>query len=171
MFKILDSLVTLWFHDDKLLYQDDLFGLGSELKKHYNKSESGSLFIYNITASDAGNYSCRVMVKAGHLDITHHLNVKQPAKIVRILPNDNFVAREKEPLNLVCEASGVPPPKVTWAKSGERFPELSGQYNVSTYSFSEIHSRDAGIYQCMADNKVGDPVIKQITIRVERKYH
>lgn len=150
-----------------MIFQDDLFALSRELKSHYRKSDNNTLTILNVTAEDKGEYICQVKA-AKDLTIKHHLTVKIPPKIVRILPNDNYQAVLNDRLNMVCEATGSPPPKVNWAKQGERLPQLNKR-NSSIITFENIKLHDAGTYQCMADNQVGDPAISQITIRVARK--
>ena len=64
---------------------------------------------------------------------------------------------------VVCNASGIPAPMVTWIKvdGGERF-------NGSELVFTHINRSDAGEYRCEASNECGN-TSQTATIEVQCK--
>lgn len=65
-------------------------------------------------------------------------------------------------------ASGIPPPRVTWAKDGS---SVAG-YNKTRFLLSNLlidtaSEEDSGTYRCMADNGVGEPGAAAILYNVQ----
>lgn len=65
-------------------------------------------------------------------------------------------------------ASGIPPPRVTWAKDGS---SVTG-YNKTRFLLSNLlidttSEEDSGTYRCMADNGVGEPGAAAILYNVQ----
>lgn len=65
-------------------------------------------------------------------------------------------------------ASGIPPPRVTWAKDGSN---VAG-YNKTRFLLSNLlidttSEDDSGTYRCMADNGVGEPGAAVILYNVQ----
>lgn len=65
-------------------------------------------------------------------------------------------------------ASGIPPPRVTWAKDGS---SVAG-YNKTRFLLSNLlidatSEEDSGTYRCMADNGVGEPGAAVILYNVQ----
>ena len=95
---------------------------------------------------------------------------------ITVFPNSSTVI---EGFNLIleCHASGNPVPNITWTKDGTVW---SGLLSIDTSSFpitvesvlniSSVHRSDNGIYQCVAQNGVGNQVTNQATITVWCKY-
>lgn len=73
-------------------------------------------------------------------------------------------------LELKCEASGTPPPKISWSKSGTRLMTQQGTYEGPVVTFESVQKDNAGVYQCLADNKIGEPATAAVTISVICKY-
>ena len=70
---------------------------------------------------------------------------------------------EGENLTLLCNASGIPSPMMSWIKvdGGERF-------DVSKLVFTNINRTQAGEYRCEASNQCGN-ASETTTIEVECK--
>lgn len=65
-------------------------------------------------------------------------------------------------------ASGIPPPRVTWAKDGSSV----AAYNKTRFLLSNLlidatSEEDSGTYRCMADNGVGEPGAAVILYNVQ----
>ena len=69
-------------------------------------------------------------------------------------------------LNIICEASGNPVPRVSWRRY-ETGRSISG--GGERVSLSNVTRSDAGLYVCTADNGVTQPVERITKILVRRK--
>ena len=80
-----------------------------------------------------------------------------------IQPIEKQTIIEGHNLTVVCNASGISAPMVTWIKvdGGERF-------NGSELVFTHINRSDAGEYRCEASNECGN-TSQTATIEVQRK--
>ena len=66
-------------------------------------------------------------------------------------------------MTLNCSAKGKPKPRITWTR-------LSDNSNV-TMPLINMNRRDAGDYRCRAENGVGIPSTRGVTIDVRCKYY
>ena len=60
--------------------------------------------------------------------------------------------------NLKCEATGVPPPKVTWFKDGSQIMSNSSiidDRGTSVITFTSVRPENRGHYWCEANNTEG----------------
>ena len=73
-------------------------------------------------------------------------------------------------VKMECRASGNPVPTVAWTRKNNVLP--SGERSVSGLSLVIQHAdrHSAGQYQCSADNGVGQPDTRHITLNVLCKY-
>ena len=81
-----------------------------------------------------------------------------------IQPLLNATTTERENLNLSCNASGTPPPVVSWVRisTGQRF-------DGHVLALTNISKTQAGDYRCEASNDCGNES-KTTTIHVKCKY-
>ncbi|NWW37465.1 HMCN1 protein, partial [Panurus biarmicus] len=69
--------------------------------------------------ADTGRYVCVATNAAGLADRKYDLSVHIPPSIGGYLQlPENISTVEKNPISLVCEASGIPLPAITWLKNG-----------------------------------------------------
>ena len=80
-----------------------------------------------------------------------------------IQPVEKQTIMEGDDLTVVCNASGIPPPMVTWIKVGGDMI-----INGSELVFTNISRREAGEYRCDASNECGN-ASEVATIEVECK--
>ena len=87
-----------------------------------------------------------------------YLLLVDPPKIVISLER-NISLRAGDKLVLNCRATGLPPPQVTWARSGRVFRN-------DTLVVNRANKRDGGLYLCKADSIAGEDSMR-IFVRVE----
>ena len=80
-----------------------------------------------------------------------------------IQPVEKQTIMEGDDLTVVCNASRIPPPMVTWIKVGGDMI-----INGSELVFTNISRREAGEYRCEASNECGN-ASEVARIEVERK--
>ncbi|EMP38793.1 Hemicentin-1 [Chelonia mydas] len=81
------------------------------------------LQLKNAHVSDTGRYVCVAVNVAGLTDRKYDLNIHVPPSVVGDLEvPENISAVEKNPVALICEASGIPLPSITWLKNGRPVP-------------------------------------------------
>ncbi|CAD5230519.1 unnamed protein product [Bursaphelenchus okinawaensis] len=128
----------------------DRSGMDSTMKI----ANDGSLVLFRVQLSHAGNYECQVSNLAGNDAITYSLEVQSPAKILTTLPEKTKVIAGL-PYTLNCKVSGAPEPTLTWEKDGEVISGDSPSYFVSHSGALRIKNpsaADAGRYKCTARN-------------------
>ena len=70
-------------------------------------------------------------------------------------------------MQLFCDASGMPPPNITWVRISPSGSESSVLYRGTTLDFKNISRTEAGTYRCTASNGVGRSVSRLLKINVE----
>ncbi|XP_052281236.1 neuronal growth regulator 1-like [Dreissena polymorpha] len=127
---------------------------------------SWNLHIRELRQSDAGMYVCQINTEpVKKMEVM--LYVQVPAIVADQNSSSDKEVTEGETVTLTCNASGVPPPGVSWFRT--RVRERIG----SDGEILRIHnmSRDCGgTYECVADNGVGEKAIRRINIAVNCKY-
>ncbi|XP_025060802.1 hemicentin-2 [Alligator sinensis] len=116
--------------------------------------------IEKVRTADEGSYTCECSNAAGHSSQEHRLEVHALPKIKggsREGPEKISVVRGGEKM-LECEATGTPPPTVTWVKDGQ--PVVNGeglllQDRGWTLHIQEAQVSHAGRYTCLAENAMG----------------
>lgn len=73
-------------------------------------------------------------------------------------------------VRLECKASGNPVPKITWSRKNNLLPGGEQTMVTQTLVLDKVDRHQAGIYQCMASNGVGEDVSSQIVLHVLCKY-
>lgn len=92
----------------------------------------------------------------------------EAARIIYPPEAQTIIVTKGHSLILECVASGIPPPRVTWAKDGS---SVAG-YNKTRFLLSNLlidttSEEDSGTYRCMADNGVGEPGAAAILYNVQ----
>lgn len=107
-----------------------------------------------------------------HRELSHHppsfpctsfLHLSSPgstaeaARIIYPPEAQTIIVTKGQSLILECVASGIPPPRVTWAKDGSSV----SAYNKTRFLLSNLlidptSEEDSGTYSCTADNGVGE---------------
>lgn len=70
---------------------------------------------------------------------------------------------------LKCSVRGIPTPVVSWRKDSNLIDGSGGRHKFlvdGSLQIIGLHSSDAGVYHCAANNGVGHPVQKEFTLEV-----
>ncbi|KAK3796539.1 hypothetical protein RRG08_003255 [Elysia crispata] len=146
-----------------------------------------NLHLRKVMLSDAGTYECHINtdpVQSSPIQLV----VQEPPSISESMSSPTSVrVREGETVELMCNATGTPPPEVIWYK------RLTGKNQVQPiipsivpssedkcyYSYKGIMNQGevlvihnasrtcAEVYQCRASNRVDPPAIRSIRVHVE----
>ncbi|XP_038078549.1 neogenin-like isoform X5 [Patiria miniata] len=146
-----DSPATFtWFKDGA-----EIFIVGSGTEDHYALLGQGSLRIKQLGEIDTGLY--RVLATS----IADGTALDRIVKVTALVPlkfnirPQNTYTNVGSSVTLNCNAYGIPGPTTTWSKEGEEL-EPGDVYLVSAGSLTidQVIQEDAGIYQCVADNRL-----------------
>ncbi|KAL5283798.1 NEGR1 family protein [Megaselia abdita] len=122
--------------------------------------------IKKIHASDMGYYICSINVSQKEkITSSVALSVKHSPVILDIRP---FHVAEGQELEAVCEAYGYPIPTISWKRENDVIMPGGGRVlNGNTLMITKAHRLDGGNYFCIADNNIGEPVVRIVRINVE----
>uniref|UniRef100_A0A8K9XLI1 Protogenin B n=1 Tax=Oncorhynchus mykiss TaxID=8022 RepID=A0A8K9XLI1_ONCMY len=117
---------------------------------------SGNLVISDVKPQHSGVYLCRATTPRtrNYTIATANLTVLEPPSLVE-RPESQTRPRAGT-ARFVCQAQGVPPPRITWLKNGEEV-HLNGRIKMynSKLVITQITTEDDAIYQCVAENEQG----------------
>ncbi|GIY67333.1 titin [Caerostris darwini] len=123
-----------------------------------------------VSSKYSGNYTCTVTNSHGKDSFTTTLMVQEPTSWIKE-PDDKEVL-EGEYVSIDCMASGLPKPKIQWYKYNNLDGPLSNANisivvaNNGTLTIQKADIKDVGNYECLAENGLGSPLRKLITLKV-----
>ena len=133
-----------------------------------NQLPSGSMEFLSPQVRDTGNYTCLVTNSAGNVSKNVEFRVFVPAFIHNKSKETIVKVINSRPALLPCNASGVPPPRITWQRGTdllESGPEYAILTNGSLYiNQSMLH--DNGVYICIAQNEAGT-ALAQVKLSIQ----
>ena len=91
-----------------------------------------------------------------------------PANFTNVSGDHNVT--EGSDLQLFCQASGKPPPNITWVQMLQDGSESEVVHRGPTWYFLNIGEVEAGTYRCTAYNGVEDPATHTLVVNVLCKY-
>lgn len=165
------NTVSWYKGDDKIQDYDNRKDMTKEEKDLFVEYK---LSVSSVTEEDMGPYHCKVEYPQGEqISQPAYLQIREPAQITLIVATGGDKAGES--IELLCQASGVPKPTITWRRSGKEFPSDETSSVVTIYNepgsslvlINTTTSDDQGIYSCVASNGVGQPVIMETELVLE----
>ncbi|XP_067452563.1 hemicentin-1 isoform X1 [Thunnus thynnus] len=117
------------------------------------------LEIKGSEVSDTGQYVCTATNVAGQVDKNFHLNIYVPPSIDGPA-EERVVETISNPVTFACDATGIPPPSLTWLKNGRPI-ENSESLEMHIFSggsklqIARSQLSDSGTYTCLASNVEG----------------
>lgn len=132
-------------------------------KGNYLIMPSGNLQIANATQDDEGPYKCAaynpVTQEVKTSSSTDRLRIRrstsEAARIIYPTASRSIMVIRGQGLVLECVASGIPTPRVTWAKDGRDLRHHNHtRFLLSNLLIDAAAEGDSGTYACHADNGV-----------------
>ncbi|XP_022919294.1 protogenin-like isoform X2 [Onthophagus taurus] len=118
-------------------------------------NDSTIVLLKNITAQEAGVYTCTAQNGIDNVDQIYNVVVHQRPYFNHTMQSRTYSAPVT--IRTPCHAFGIPKPKIYWLVNGTEFNFNIERksFNNSQLSISKSISTDAGIYQCVAENSAG----------------
>ncbi|XP_060586612.1 protein CEPU-1-like [Ruditapes philippinarum] len=117
-----------------------------------------NLRIVRVRSTDHGEYRCQVNSDPVQTKFVVVI-VQVPPRIQR---SEDVEVMETETLTIYCNATGNPPPTVTWYKDGEKLPGFTGEKLV----IDKALRNNSGLYRCEAKNGIDPSNSEIITVNV-----
>ncbi|XP_069331194.1 brother of CDO isoform X3 [Eulemur rufifrons] len=145
-------------------------------RDNYLIMPSGNLQIVNASQEDEGMYKCAAynpvtqeVKTSGSSDrLRVRRSTAEAARIIYPPEAQTIIVTKGQSLILECVASGIPPPRVTWAKDGSSVTSYNKtRFLLSNLLIDTTSEEDSGTYRCMADNGVGEPGAAVILYNVQ----
>ncbi|VTJ68807.1 Hypothetical predicted protein [Marmota monax] len=122
------------------------------------------LQLWTVGDGDSGTYSCVAVSEAGEARRHFQLTVMDPPYIEDSGQPAELSLAPGAPLELLCDAQGMPPPNVTWHKDERALENHSSAGQALRVEAVQVS--DAGLYTCLAENPAGK-VEKSFRVRVQ----
>ncbi|XP_053561791.1 brother of CDO [Bombina bombina] len=134
-------------------------------RDNYLIMPSGNLQIVNATQEDEGTYKCaaynpvtqevKTSVSSDRLRVRR--STAEAARIIYPPTAQTIIVTKGQSLILECVASGMPPPKITWAKDGaDIVGHNKTRFLLSNLLIDATNEEDSGTYTCNASNGIGE---------------
>jgi len=172
----LGSYKVAWVRVDTqtiLTIHNSIITRNQRVSLSHREHKEWKLHISNVQEVDRGWYMCQVNTdpmrsKRGYIE------VQVPPTIMDGRSSNDLVVREKEKVNLTCEARGYPEPQILWRREDGKAIMASGQAkgkatSVSSTSlvFNSVGRGHIGSYLCIASNGVPPSISKRVDLRVQ----
>lgn len=156
------SVSYRWYKNGKLIED-------SSHVKIRTLPDMSTLVVAPVTEDSAGNYTCVVQTQTSSGNFSAVLTVKAPPKWVK--EPESMEVTEGATVSIICLAGGSPQPISKWKKMGESSGADGALSDASSFyhgnlSFVSVSKDQEGEYVCLADNGVGDPLEKQISVTI-----
>ncbi|XP_014256573.2 MAM domain-containing glycosylphosphatidylinositol anchor protein 2-like isoform X2 [Cimex lectularius] len=163
----LGTYVLLWRRGASVLTADKMMVTRDT---RFRLVDGFNLEISDVMPQDAGDYVCQIG-DGGNRDQIHTVEILVPPSIRTSPASGQLTARKGGTITLECKASGNPVPSILWSRKDNSLP--SGEKALEGFSITleKVDRHQAGVYQCTANNGVGDPVTVDMQLDVLCKIH
>ncbi|KAH8253517.1 hypothetical protein KR200_001574 [Drosophila serrata] len=146
-----------------LVIKDSRFSL-----RYDPNSSTYKLQIKDIQETDAGTYTCQVVISTVHkVSAEVKLSVRRPP-VISDNSTQSIVASEGSSVQMECYASGYPTPTITWRRENNAIlPTDSATYSGNILRIKSVKKEDRGTYYCVADNGVSKGDRRNVNVEVE----
>ncbi|XP_049547172.1 neurotrimin-like, partial [Anopheles darlingi] len=170
-----NSTIIIWYKKNQPIFQHKSKLTSDQRLKLL---EDFSLQIDGVQLSDEGDYFCQLLPSNSSVKI--ELQILTPPRHVHIM-HGSKILNETVELNqrdrkfvLFCSAIGHPTPQIVWSYRGRHLDEeYSRQIGIvprkEFIEIHEVHPKHAGDYECLAQNGVGEPISRTVTVVVKGK--
>ncbi|XP_034479497.1 lachesin-like [Drosophila innubila] len=146
-----------------LVIKDSRFSL-----RYDPNSSTYKLQIKDIKETDAGTYTCQVLISTVHkVSANVNLSVRRPP-VISNNSTRSIVVSEGSEVQMECYASGYPTPTITWRRENNASLPTDGVvYEGNILRIKSLKKEDRGVYICVADNGVSEGDRRNINVEVE----
>ncbi|XP_044743694.1 lachesin-like isoform X2 [Chrysoperla carnea] len=160
----LGSFVLLWRRGSSVLTAGALMVTRD---KRFKLLNGYNLEVSEVGPQDAGDYVCQIGDRDNR-DQIHTVEIMVPPSVRTSPASGQVTARKGGSVTLECKASGNPVPSIRWTRK-DGAPIGSGGQRVRdgfSITLDHVDRHQAGVYQCTADNGVGQPVTVDMQLHV-----
>ncbi|KAI9577039.1 hypothetical protein GQX74_014967 [Glossina fuscipes] len=161
-YKFLGNFVLLWRRGINVLTASNIMVTRDE---RIRLIDGYNLEISDLEPQDAGDYVCQISDKINR-DQVHTVEILVPPSVRATPTSGQLQARKGGPVTLECKGSGNPVPSIYWTKKTGAGKSSARIGDGPILTLEKVERQQAGIYQCTADNGVGDPVSVDIRLDV-----
>lgn len=165
--KLVTFQYVRWYKENQLLV-DSRDSNETPTPERIRLWSNGSLQISQLQPSDTGDYTCALKTD-NDTDVTkmHSIIVQYPPT-VQTEPEGNIELPIGAVFQVICEARGVPQPKLYWRWNDKL---VDNQLIGSRLSIQiEVGSREqSGPIECVANNSIGDIAVAGMFLKVQCK--
>ncbi|XP_071839760.1 basement membrane-specific heparan sulfate proteoglycan core protein-like isoform X3 [Apostichopus japonicus] len=132
--------------------------------------DGSRLTFYRPAFEDAGDYVCNGVNAFGSDSEIATLVITREVGIPPVVfaGEENVVVSQGSTLNLICNATGIPQPTVSWSRAGGRALGSNMQERNGVLRIVDIRLEDRDVYTCTAENIFGRGAVSVI-VDVERR--
>lgn len=115
------------------------------------------LRLKNTNVFDSGNYTCFVYTtRQNRQEANMTVNVLVPPSLDPERTSSDTVVREGDRVDMVCNASGIPPPTIEWTRLGGALLPIGKEKHLKPLlAITSIRPEDRGRYRCKVYNRIG----------------
>ena len=166
----LGSYKVAWVRVDTqtiLTIHNSIITRNQRVSLSHREHKEWKLHIADVKEEDRGWYMCQVNTDPMR-SRRGYLEVHVPPSIIDSKTTNDLIVREKERVNLTCEARGFPQPQILWRRE-DGADILSGVSSVSGPSLvlDSVAQQHIGSYLCIASNGVPPSISKRVDLRVQ----
>ena len=98
-----------------LVIQNSIITRNERVSLSHREHKEWNLHIFKVQEADPGWYICQVNTDPMRIQ-RGYLEVHVPPSIIDSRSMNNLVVKEKEKVNLTCDARGYPEPQILWRR-------------------------------------------------------